>query len=520
MDFLLNIIGDINTQTAELTSSVDAVQNWMWSNFLYYALIAAGLYITIRTRGVQWRSIKEMIRVLGDPVAREADGKKSISSFRAFTVSAASRVGTGTVAGVALAIAMGGPGAVFWMWVIAAVGAASAFAESLLGQLYKERGKDSYIGGPAYYMKRGLNARWMGYIFVAFIVITYAFVFVAVQTNAVVDATANSFNIDVSGTNSMGFRITIGLIMVALTAAIIFGGIRAISSVTEWLVPIMAVLYLLLGLLVVLLNITEVPNMLLMIFQGAFGIKEFVTGGTMGAVIWGMKRGLLTNEAGMGTAPNAGATATISHPAKQGYVQTLGVYFDTMMACTVTAFIVLLSNPAYGDKSRGASLTQSALAMQLGDWAVHFLTIAIFMFAFSTVIGNYYYGESNMRFVTGNKVVLTIFRVLVLVFVFFGAISSLDLVWTTADMLNAGMVIVNLTAVLLLTPKVVAVLKNYEAQRKAGLEPIFKASDMPEIKNLAAWDGTDAVTTREFWAEYDAKVAERRAAKKAKKASR
>ena len=318
----------------------------------------------------------------------------------------------------------------------------------------------------------------------------------------------------------MGFRITIGLIMVALTGAIIFGGIRAISSVTEWLVPIMAVLYLLLGLLVVLLNITEVPNMLLMIFQGAFGIKEFVTGGAMGAVIWGMKRGLLTNEAGMGTAPNAGATATISHPAKQGYVQTLGVYFDTMMACTVTAFIVLLSNPTYGDRSRGASLTQSALAMQLGDWAVHFLTIAIFMFAFSTVIGNYYYGESNIRFVTERKLPMNIFRVLVLVFVFFGAISSLDLVWTTADMLNAGMVIVNLTAVLLMTPQVVAVLKNYEAQRKAGLEPIFKASDMPELKNLAAWDGTDEVTTREFWAEYDAKTAESRAAKKAKKAKR
>ena len=285
-------------------------------------------------------------------------------------------------------------------------------------------------------------------------------------------------------------------------------------------IPVSKAFFLLQGLLVVLLNITEVPNMLLMIFQGAFGIKEFVTGGTMGAVIWGMKRGLLTNEAGMGTAPNAGATATISHPAKQGYVQTLGVYFDTMMACTVTAFIVLLSNPAYGDKSRGASLTQSALAMQLGDWAVHFLTIAIFLFAFSTVIGNYYYGESNMRFVTENKVVLMIFRVLVLVFVFFGAISSLDLVWTTADMLNAGMVIVNLTAVLLMTPKVVAVLKNYEAQRKAGLEPIFRASDLPEIKNLAAWDGTDVVTTREFWAEYDAKTAERRKLKAAKKAAK
>ena len=456
MDSLVNYIQDINASTAGATSVVDSIQSWIWENFLFVALIVVGLFLTIRTRAVQWRSLPEMLRVLTDPSGHEADGRKSISSFRAFTVSAASRVGTGNIAGVAIAIAMGGPGAVFWMWVIAAVGGASAFAESLLGQLYKERGKDSYIGGPAYYMQRGLNARWLGLIFVGFIVLTYSF-----------------------------------------------------------MVPFMAVLYMLLGLFVVVLNVGEIPNVLLMIFQGAFGLREFVVGGTMGAVIWGMKRGLLSNEAGMGTAPNAGATATISHPAKQGYVQALGVYFDTMLVCSVTAFIVLLSNPTYGNKTRGAGLTQDALAHQLGTWATHFLTIAIFLFAFSSVIGNYYYGESNIRFVTEKPGALTAFRLVVLGFVFFGAIASLELVWTTADMLNAGMVIVNLIAVVWLSPKVVAVLKNYERQRKSGVEPIFKASDMPEIKNLAAWDGTDEVTTREFWAERDAAAAAKRAKKAA-----
>ena len=509
----MNYIQDINASTAGATSVVDSIQSWIWENFLFVALIVVGLFLTIRTRAVQWRSLPEMLRVLTDPSGHEADGRKSISSFRAFTVSAASRVGTGNIAGVAIAIAMGGPGAVFWMWVIAAVGGASAFAESLLGQLYKERGKDSYIGGPAYYMQRGLNARWLGLIFVGFIVLTYSFVFCAVQTNAIVEAGANSFNISIEGTDGMGFRILVGVIITGLTAAIIFGGIRAISSVTEFLVPFMAVLYMVLGLLVVGLNIGEIPNVLLMIFEGAFGLREFVVGGTMGAVIWGMKRGLLSNEAGMGTAPNAGATATISHPAKQGYVQALGVYFDTMLVCSVTAFIVLLSNPVYGDKTRGAGLTQDALAAQLGGWATHFLTFAIFLFAFSSVIGNYYYGESNIRFVTEKRWALTVFRLVVLGFVFFGAIASLSLLWTTADMLNAGMVIVNLVAVLWLSPKVVAVLKNYETQRKAGLEPIFMASDMPEIKNLAAWDGTDEVTTREFWAKRDSDAAAKRAQK-------
>ncbi|QNV37695.1 alanine/glycine:cation symporter family protein [Rothia terrae] len=519
MDAILGAIEWLNSTTAGASDVILNITNTIWTYFLFAALIIVGLIITIWTRGIQFRGLGEMFRTLKDPAGTEQDGSKGISAFRAFTVSAASRVGTGNIAGVAIAITMGGPGAVFWMWVIASVGAASAFAESLLGQLYKERGKDSYIGGPAYYMKRGLNAKWLGLIFVAFIVVTYAFVFVAVQTNAIVDATSTSFGVDVTGTNGMGYRLLVGVIIMALTAAIIFGGIRTISSVTEWLVPVMAVLYVGLGLLVVILNIGAIPGMIVEIVQGAFGIREFGVGGLMGALLWGMKRGLLSNEAGMGTAPNAGATAVVSHPAKQGFVQSLGVYFDTILICSITAFVVLIYKPEYGVEAQGASLTQTALASELGGWAVHFLSIAITLFAFSSIIGNYYYGESNIRFVTESRVPMFIFRVIVLFFVFFGAIASLNLLWNTADLLNAGMVVVNLTAVMLLMPKVIKVLKNYEAQRKAGKEPVFHREDLPEA-NLAAWDGRDEIASNEFWETRALQIVEAKEAKQQARDSR
>lgn len=512
MDAILNVINNINTATEGASTVVADIAGFVWDPLCWF-LVIVGLLITITTRGVQFRSIPEMFRAVAEPSGTEADGRKGISSFRAFTISAASRVGTGNIAGVAIAITMGGPGAVFWMWVIAGIGGASAFAESLLGQLYKERGRDSYIGGPAYYMKRGLKAHWMGLIFSLFIIVTYAFVFVAVQTNAIAEATSTSFGIDITADSAITFRVIVGIIVMLVTAAIVFGGVRSISSVTEILVPVMAVLYLFLGLAVVALNLGHVPHVIAMIFEGAFGVREFTVGGIVGAITWGMRRGVLSNEAGIGTAPNAGATATISHPAKQGFVQSLGVYFDTWLVCSITAFIVLLSNPEYGDKTKGASLTQNALALQLGDWAVHFLTVAIVLFAFSSVIGNYYYGESNLRFITENKVVMNVYRLLVLFFVFFGAIASLALVWNLADVLNAAMVVLNLTAVLVLLPKVLKVLKNYEVQRKAGLEPIFKATDMPEIQNLGAWDGTDQVCTREFWKNIE----DERAAKKSRR---
>lgn len=487
-----------------VTDLVGTLGGWVW-NVVFAILIGVGLYLTVRTGVVQLRLVPEMFRVLNDKPGMAEDGKKGISAFRAFTVSAASRVGTGNIAGVAIAISLGGPGAVFWMWVIAGIGAASAFTESLLGQLYKIKAPTGYVGGPAYYMERGIGARWMGLLFAVVITLTYGFVFNSVQSNSIVDALGGSLGVDIAAAEALWFRILVGAVLVGLTAAIIFGGIRRISAVSEIVVPIMAVLYVLLGLLVVVLNVGEVPAVLGQILEGAFGIREFVTGGLIGVIIQGMKRGLFSNEAGMGSAPNAGATASVSHPAKQGFLQALGVYFDTWLICSITAFIVLLSDPEFGGRE-GASLTQSALALQLGNWAVHFLTVAIFLFAFTSVIGNYYYGESNIRFLTGSPAAMTGYRVLVLVFVFGGAVLALDLVWSLADLFMAVMATINLVALVLLSGVAVRVLKNYEAQRKQGVEPIFHSGDVPGLSGLGAWDGTDVVTTRAYWEEQ---VAER-----------
>ncbi|WP_145012092.1 alanine/glycine:cation symporter family protein [Kocuria salsicia] len=480
-----------------LTELVATVGGYVWY-VVFAILIGVGLYLTIRTKAIQFSGIPEMFRVLTDP-AGEEDGRKGISSFRAFTVSAAARVGTGNIAGVAIAITLGGPGAVFWMWAIAVIGAASAFVESLLGQLYKVKTADGYVGGPAYYMERGLNKRWMGLLFAVIITVTYGFVFNSVQSNSIVDAVSGSFGVDITNGQGLWLRVVLGLALVVLTAAVIFGGIRSISSVTQVLVPVMAVLYLILGLLVLVLNITEVPTMFAMIIQGAFGMREFITGGLIGVIIQGMKRGLFSNEAGMGSAPNAGATASISHPAKQGFVQSLGVFFDTMLVCSITAFIVLLSNPSFGDERQGAGLTQSALGMQLGDWAVHFLTVAIFLFAWSSVIGNYYYGESNVRFMTKSRTAMGVYRFAVLVCVFMGAILALDLVWSLADLFMAFMATLNLIALVMLAGVAAKVLQNYMEQRKAGVEPVFKAGDIPGLHGLSAWDGTDTVTLPIFW---------------------
>ncbi|WP_129661770.1 alanine/glycine:cation symporter family protein [Rothia uropygialis] len=487
-----------------LTDLVTNVGDFIWQG-MFIVLIGIGLYLTIRTRGVQFRSIPEMFRILGEPSGKDSEGRTQISSFRAFTISAASRVGTANIAGVALAISIGGPGAVFWMWVIASVGAASAFVESLLAQLYKHPGKDAYVGGPAYYMQRGLRARWMGVAFAIIICLTYGFVFNTVQSNSIVDAISQSTASFAPGlAESMGLKIVLGAILAVLTAVIIFGGVRSISSFTQVIVPVMAVMYVGLGLIVVVMNITEVPAVFMQIIEGAFGIREFATGSLMGVIVQGVRRGLFSNEAGMGSAPNAGATAAVSHPAKQGFVQSLGVYFDTILVCSITAFIVLLSKPTFGDEAAGASLTQTALADQLGGWAVHFLTVAIFLFAFSSVIGNYYYGESNIQFLTERKWVLQVYRIVVLLCVFGGTIAALDLVWSLADVFMAVMALLNLIAILLLGGVASKVLKHYERQRKAGKEPIFHASDMPEITGLETWDGGDEVTTRQFWIDREA----------------
>jgi len=449
-------------------------------------LVGSGLYYTVRSRFIQIRLVPDMLRSIVEKPPTMSDGEKGISAFRAFSVSAASRVGTGNVAGVAIAISLGGPGAVFWMWVMALIGAATAFLESTLAQLYKVRDKGAFRGGPAYYMQYGLGKRWMGMIFAVIITITYGFVFNAVQTNSIVDAVSSSV-----GEKTTALQVGIGLVVALLVGVVIFGGVRRISAVSQIVVPVMAFAYLVIGLIVVVLNIGEVPTMFRLIIENAFGLEEIVGGGFAAAFMNGIRRGLFSNEAGMGSAPNAGATAAVSHPVKQGLVQSLGVYFDTWLVCSITAFIILLSDPRFGSGLEGAALTQNALALQLGDWTVHFLAVLIFFLAFTSVIGNYYYSESNMEFLTGSRRILPYLRSAVVVCVFLGAIGSLPLVWALADLAMGIMATVNLIALVPLSGIAYALFHHYTAQRKQGRDPVFHAGDVPGVRGIQVWTDDD-----------------------------
>ncbi|MFC4602270.1 alanine/glycine:cation symporter family protein [Rhodococcus kronopolitis] len=472
------------------TELVTEVNDKFW--YLIIALLVVlGLYFSWRTRFVQVRMFREMLRVITDKPDDLPDGNPGISAFRAFSISAASRVGTGNIAGVAIAISIGGPGAVFWMWMMAIIGGATSFVESTLGQLYKVPDKDSFRGGPAYYMQYGLGRRWMGVLFAVIITVTYGFVFVAVQSNSIADAVSTSV-----GGHEDTVKMAVGIVVALLTAAVIFGGVRRISSVSQVVVPFVAGAYLLLGLVVVVLNITAVPEMFVTIVQSAFGLNEVVGGGIGVAIMQGIRRGLFSNEAGMGSAPNAGATASVTHPVKQGLVQSLGVYFDTLLVCTVTAFVILLADPDLS-AATGASLTQIALAEHLGTWTIHFLTIAIFFLAFTSVIGNYYYGESNIGFLTPSTRALNVFRALVVVCAFAGAIGSLPLIWSLADLSMGVMATVNLIAIAPLSVLVFRLMRHYTDQRRQGLEPVFNRSDMPDLRGVQSWGDTPSYPERQ-----------------------
>lgn len=478
-----------------MSELLDALSGGLWTYLAIPMLVLSGAYLTFVCRGVQLRLFPEMLRIIGE---RHHGDKQAISSFKAFTISAASRVGTGNIAGVATAIALGGPGAVFWMWMVALIGGATSFVESTLGQLYKSQEHYRYHGGPAYYIQRALGWRWLAVIFAILISITYGLVFNSVQANTIVDAMQGSFGGE-GGSDALAWGV--GVTLVVVTGLIIFGGVQTISKVSVTVVPLMATLYLLVGFVVIILNIQQVPAMFADIFAHAFGIREIASGGLGAAISMGMRRGLFSNEAGMGSVPNAAATATVSHPVKQGLVQTLGVYFDTLVICTMTALIILLANPehAYGNAGVGASLTQWALAEQLGNWAVHFLTVAILLFAFTSLIGNYYYGESNIQYMFGSKLLLNLFRVLVLAFVLLGSVAQVSLVWSMADLIMPLLVLTNLIAILPLSRIVARLLKHYMAQRRAGLEPVFHRDDMPDLKNIECWDGSDKTSCAESY---------------------
>ncbi|MFT0800982.1 alanine/glycine:cation symporter family protein [Bacillus swezeyi] len=456
-----------------LSEIIKVPSGFIWT-YLVYILIGIGLYFTFKLRFVQFRYFIEMFRIVGQ---KEEKGK-GVSSLQAFFISAASRVGTGNLTGVALAVATGGPGAVFWMWVVALVGMASSFVESTLAQVYKVKDGDHFRGGPAYYMEKALGARWMGIIFAVLITITFGLIFNAVQANTIVGSMQGAFNLD---------QTTVGIVLAVLTGFIIFGGLRRVVTVTQLIVPVMAIIYLALALYVVLTNISQVPAVFSMIVKDAFGFEQ-IAGGTLGSIIIiGAKRGLFSNEAGMGSAPNAAATANVSHPAKQGFIQTLGVFFDTMVICSATAFMILLFNLTPGKELDGIQITQAAMQHHVGNWAPGFVAVAIFLFAFSSIVGNYYYGETNIEFIKKSKTALAVYRTAVVAMVIFGSVSGFQLVWDMADLFMGLMAIINLIAILLLSGIAAKVLKDYAVQRKEGKNPVFKASSIQGLKNTEAW---------------------------------
>ncbi|MDK7752117.1 alanine/glycine:cation symporter family protein [Staphylococcus sp. UMB10092B] len=454
----------------------------IWSQYLIGLLITAGIFFTIGSKFVQLRWIPEMFRAIGEKPETLENGKKGISPFQAFAISAGSRVGTGNIAGVATAIVLGGPGAVFWMWIIAFIGAASAFIEATLAQVYKVPDEEGgYRGGPAYYITKGLNQKWLGIVFAVLITVTFAFVFNTVQSNTIAESLKTQYNVS---------PIITGVILAIITAIIIFGGVRSIATLSSIIVPVMAIIYIGLVAVILIFNYDQIIPMIATIIKNAFGFEQ-ATGGAIGAaVLQGIKRGLFSNEAGMGSAPNAAATAAAPHPVKQGLIQSLGVFFDTMLVCTATAIMILLyTGLEFGENpAQGVAVTQSALNEHLGSAGGIFLTIAITLFAFSSVIGNYYYGQSNMEFLWENKTVLFIFRCLVVVLVFVGAVVKTETVWSTADVFMGLMAIVNLVAIIGLSNIAFAVMNDYQRQRKAGKKPVFKPEELEiNLFGIESW---------------------------------
>jgi AGCS family alanine or glycine:cation symporter len=468
---------------------ITQINDAIWGYVLIGGLIICGIWFTWKTKGVQFRMVGEMLRLLADSATSGTDslsGKdknhKHISSFQAFAVSVATRVGTGNLAGVATAIAIGGPGAVFWMWVIALIGSATAFIESTLGQLYKQRQKDSFVGGPAYYIKRGLHCNWMAYLFAVLITITFGLSYNSIQSNTICGAMYEAF-----GWNPL----LVGSILSVVALIIIFGGLQRIANVSAVMVPLMAIGYFVLVAVIIIMNIEHIPHVLKVIITNAFGLEQGV-GGTIGATIMnGVKRGLFSNEAGEGSAPNVAAAATVSHPVKQGLIQALGVFTDTLLVCSCTAFMILISGLYSTPELNGIALTQAALNSEIGAFGPTFIAIAILLFAFSSIIGNYYYGEANIRFMTSSNAVLTVYRVFSGgVLVMFGAMASLEIVWNLGDLCMAMLTACNLVAIVRLGKYAFKLLEDYRQQKRSGIkEPTFHRSQMPEIeKDLMCWE--------------------------------
>ena len=460
-----------------MTNAIDAINTVVWGYILIYGLLAVGIYFSIRLRFLQIFRFREFIRAVTRTPEKDSQG---ITPIQALTTSLASRVGTGNIAGVAVAVYTGGPGALFWMWIVALLGMATAYAESALAQLYKVNDHHGlYRGGPAFYISRGLKSPWAGAVFSVALLVVFGLVFNAVQANAIAESFSESFSLD---------RTQVGVALAVLSGIVIFGGIRNIARVAEVVVPFMAVAYLGVALWVLVANVDKIPDVLVLIVRSAFGLDQAaggLVGGMTAAMLNGVKRGLYSNEAGMGSAPNIAAVAIPSphHPSSQGFVQALGVFIDTILICTATGVMILMSDALQpGSGVTGTVLTQHALAYHIGEHGKDFVALAVFFFAFTSIIGNYSYAEGALTYLNiNNKPCLFILRTLVLVFIVWGAREAITTVFDAADAVMGIMAIINLVGISLLSGLVVKLTRDYFEQAKHG-DPRFRLSDYPELK--------------------------------------
>lgn len=471
---------DFSEVVLKFSNLIDALSGFLYTYILIFLLLACGLYFTIKTRFIQFRFLSDVFFVL-----KERGQKKHISPFGALMISTASRVGIGNIVGVGVAISLGGVGALFWMWVVAIVGGASAFIESTLAQVYKRSdGEFNYKGGPAYYIESALGSMVFGIIFAISLIACFTYGFNGLQSFTLTSA----FEVYVGSEafNEGSLKIFIGIIVSILVARFYFGTSKASAIISSVLVPVMAFSYLIVALVVIVLHFDAIPNAFSQIFAQAFDFESIFGGFSGSAMVIGIKRGLYSNEAGMGSAPNAAAAAHTTHPAKQGMVQTLSVFIDTLIICSATALMVICSNVENLKEFKGFPLVQKVMEGYFGEFGLHFISVAVVLFAFTSLIGNHFYAEANFKFITKNKIALNIFRVTAVFAVFLGSQVSLDLAWNTADVVMGVTAIINIIAILLLGNIAIKVLKDYERQKKEGKNPVFKASDVG-IHNTEFW---------------------------------
>lgn len=464
-----------------LENFVDTINDALYGYILIIILILGGLFFTFKTRFVQFRLLKEQFRA----VMEKPDDKSGVSSFQALMVSTASRVGTGNIVGVSSAICLGGFGAIFWMWIIAIIGSASAFIESTLAQIYKRKGPDGYYGGPAYYIERGLKNKPLAIIFSIFLILTYGLGF-----NMLASYNLQSTFMSYSFYDKSTTPWIIGAIVAIAVAICLFGGGKRVVKVASTLVPVMGVVYILVALVIVAMNVKMLPSIFERIFAEAFDFQAIFGGFTGSCVMFGIKRGLYSNEAGVGSAPNASASAEVNHPVKQGLVQVLSVFIDTILICSATAFMCLGSGIEPSNELEGAPYVQAALTETLGAFGPIFITVAMILFAFTTLIGNLFYVDKAIFFIFGKlpgKAFMYVYYVIASLLIFLGAGLNAKLLWGIADITMGGMTLINIPVIVILGKYAIRALKDYEKQRKDGKEPVFKAKDIELPDEVDCW---------------------------------